>query len=306
MLVVDGRNVHLGRWDTLDEAEVAADRAALHFGVTRELRHPGRARSLGPASPEELRAIARERYKARTATSRFFGVSWATKRRRWCALVRIGRKTHNLGFYDDEREAAVMVDAVCKYLGLPVRNFPELPTAATSPAELRRRRRRARAATLTSEYIGVVYTEPSLTRPWAFYLKSGDEHTSCGGYATEREAAIARDRAAPHYQEEPALNFPRHARSRGPADLTTLRAEVFVERKRSTSSQYRGVSYVESRKSWVAGIVVHGRRIRLGYFDDEVTAACAYDDAAVTNGFPERANFKADQPGSVARRRRRA
>jgi hypothetical protein len=88
VLKIDGRNVHLGRWDTRDDVALARDRAALHFGlVDRALAFPDRAKALGPASPEELRREAKLAYRARTATSRYLGVSWGEQQRKWFAQV---------------------------------------------------------------------------------------------------------------------------------------------------------------------------------------------------------------------------
>jgi hypothetical protein len=45
------------------------------------------------------------------------------------------------------------------------------------------------------------------------------------------------------------------------------------------TSQYKGVYWVN--KKWRARIVVDGQHIQLGGFDDEVSAACAYNLAAI-------------------------
>jgi hypothetical protein len=53
-----------------------------------------------------------------------------------------------------------------------------------------------------------------------------------------------------------------------------------IYKKQNSSSRYKGVAWHKHRKKWVARIGINGKRIALGYFDDQVEAAKAYDYAA--------------------------
>jgi hypothetical protein len=64
-----------------------------------------------------------------------------------------------------------------------------------------------------------------------------------------------------------------------------------------TSSQFRGVSYIRRFGKYRAGFQFNGRPMFLGYFDDEVEAARAYDHRAVEYCGPfARVNFPEEWP----------
>jgi len=52
------------------------------------------------------------------------------------------------------------------------------------------------------------------------------------------------------------------------------------QRKRGTTSRFRGVSWYRRDSCWRAHITVGGKQRHLGYFEIEETAAHAYDSAA--------------------------
>lgn len=52
---------------------------------------------------------------------------------------------------------------------------------------------------------------------------------------------------------------------------------------KANTSGFKGVTFDKSRKLWNARIVVHGRTLYLGRFDDRNAAAHAYDCAAISH-----------------------
>jgi len=51
-------------------------------------------------------------------------------------------------------------------------------------------------------------------------------------------------------------------------------------KRKNSPSRYKGVTWHRYRKKWQAQICHKGKRKTIGYFDNEIEAACAYDNAA--------------------------
>jgi hypothetical protein len=90
-----------------------------------------------------------------------------------------------------------------------------------------------------------------------------------------------------HYGKWPELFIDHIDRDRANNRIANLRIATRSQNgrnkvsKQNTSSQYLGVSYHISNRKWQASIRDHGQDIHIGYFDDEVKAARAYDAAAL-------------------------
>ncbi len=134
----------------------------------------------------------------------------------------------------------------------------------------------------TSRYEGVTYQPERKRCPWFATLighKELRKNSYLGAWETERDAAIAVDRAMLHYGVDLPLHFPAASSKLGPASAAQLRSLAREHLKTMTTSQYRGVSASRDDK-WSAYIVHRRERTYLGTFDVEESAARAYDAAA--------------------------
>jgi hypothetical protein len=90
--------------------------------------------------------------------------------------------------------------------------------------------------------------------------------------------------------------------------VRTLQEQVWGNRKRGTisgheyTSKFKGVSWCQDRGKWVVQICRDQRQRHLGRFDDEITAAQAYD-AAARELFGEHARLNLPDDADVARAR---
>lgn len=306
-IYVERRRVYLGNWPSEREAAVARDRAILHLARVEPLNFPSRAEKLGPASPLELRLEARRAVKVnRGRTSRYLGVSWSNTHECWKAHATTSSGKHEyVGSFADETEAALARDRVVLYemREQAILNFPreEVSAASLTTTRMQARRRALQLKDATSKYRGVYRPNPRELWQAAYGGASNDGSSKrlLGRWPTEREAAVAHDRALLYYAGEVTLmNFPSAHKRLEPASAEQLRREAHQRYKQTTQSRYRGVTLARNGR-WVASIQVDHETHYLGRFDDEEDAAKAYDRAALSLlGDSARLNFP--------RRRRRS
>lgn len=135
---------------------------------------------------------------SRPGTSRYKGVSFHKRVRRWHAQITTSGKTVSLGYFDTQSDAAlayntaairVYGDQACINVVRPDPNEAAIP-----------RKKRY------SQYHGVSY-RPEQSR-WRAYVIIGSARKYLGGYATEDEAARAYDAFVKEHDLDRPLNFP--------------------------------------------------------------------------------------------------
>ncbi len=133
-------------------------------------------------------------------TSKYKGVHWASGIRRWCASIAVGPKTHWLGQYSSEDQAALAYDEAARRLfGEFARlNFPGVSDYSKRTAPVP-----------SSEYRGVWWHKT--TGKWRVQIRVEGRRIHLGEYDNEVDAALAYDAAALHYRGKAAtLNFAAH------------------------------------------------------------------------------------------------
>lgn len=63
--------------------------------------------------------------------------------------------------------------------------------------------------------------------------------------------------------------------------VVSQRTQMANQGSRGGSSRFKGVTWRKERKKWCAKIQVQGKWHHIGYFDDEIEAAKAYDQVAL-------------------------
>jgi len=226
-------------------------------------------------------------------TSRFRGVSWDKRVKKWEVRIGVHGNQKRIGHFTDEGEAAHAYDAyaIVNRIETP-RNFPdENEDAVVAEAERgRAAKKQKKAASKSSTYQGVGWKRA--VKKWQVRIRVDGKQKSIGLFADEAEAAHAYDAYAIANGIDTPRNFPDEDEDDVVAEAARVRAAPKKRKKAANAtSTYQGVSWDKTNEKWVVNIRVGGKQKYVGRYAGEIEAAHAYDAYAITNDIDTPRNF---------------
>jgi hypothetical protein len=213
-------------------------------------------------------------------TSRHRGVTLFASQGKFQAFVKVEGKRFHCGMWSKEADAGLARDRAALFFGLDTPlNFPRRArrVGPASPDALIVEAKGQQRTRESSQYLGVHWNRQR--QRWAAIICFGKKPVQIAQFDAAEDAAVAYDRVAIRvFGNEVERNFPR--RRLKPANITEMRKWARRLWKKKTSSRFRGVTWSEKDRVWIAQIHPDGSRRHLGAFAVEEDAARAYDREA--------------------------
>ena len=200
-------------------------------------------------------------------------------------MIWIDGKNKYLGSYETAKQAAKAYDkeAIKARKPLSTLNYPKRAPVGYTPIQ------QPLMVTNTVGYRGVSRDHQYIAKMFKVQISINGKRSITNGFETAREAAIAYDRAVlKANQSTTLLNFP--------GMVHNLHVEPKRKKQKVQSSTgYRGVSKLPSGRFRVQ-IRIDGKQKCISTHDTALSAALAYDQAAIKNGNKSHTlNFPMDQ-----------
>ena len=118
--------------------------------------------------------------------SKFVGVSWDKKEKKWKAQIMIDRKMKYLGYFDDEKEAACKYDEQAVLLNKPV-NFPQ-HEGQEQAVKQRKDLSKVPDVMRRSKFVGVTWCK--VKKQWMAYIRIDGKQKFLGYFHDEKETCL--------------------------------------------------------------------------------------------------------------------
>jgi len=188
-------------------------------------------------------------YQAQHPTSKYTGVSWSTRERKWLTQLMHNGKSYSGGKFDNEVHAAMKVNLLCDKYGIKRKN----PNFIIEPDAIQQHFK-----SKTSIYIGVCWDNNA--KKWQAKLHHNKRLNYGGFFDKEEDAAMKVNLFCDKCGIE---------RKNPMIDIELIEDHQV----RNSTSQFIGVYWDKDKIKWVTQLIHNGKKYSAGKFDNEKHAA---------------------------------
>jgi len=209
------------------------------------------------------------------------GVCWEETKQKWSCKLKKDYKTHFLGYFDSELDAAKSYNDYAVYINQTEESIyalNDIEDYVPVPRDIPTETKVKILENVTSKYQGVSYD--STRKYYVVSIKYNKKSYSLGNNGNELECAKIYNQQALYFNENNNTNYVLN----DIPDYITIPKDIYQEiqdkKMESKSSKYHGVTLSKKNGKYRAVLVHNKKQIHIGFFENELDAAEAYNKQA--------------------------
>ena len=214
-------------------------------------------------------------------TGNYKGVCWSKEKQKWKAELKMAYKIAFLGYYSTELDGAKAYNDYALYINKEMGtdySLNEIQDYITTPRNIPEENKQIVIDKKTSKYNGVSYS--SKRKYYVAGIKYNGKSYCLGNHKDEIECAKLYNQQAMYYNE----NFYTEYKLNDISDYITIAKNIYQEiqdkKIEKKTCQYYGVTLSKRNDKYRALLVHNKKQIHIGFFENELDAAKAYNKKA--------------------------
>lgn len=219
--------------------------------------------------------------RLKNKTGDYKGVFWINEKKKWRAALKMHYKEIFLGYYNTDLEAAKVYNDYAIYINNNNNTnytLNDIDDYISNPRDVVAENNERIESDKTSKYYGVSYR--SNRQHYIASIKYNGKSYNLGGHKVEIECAKLYNQQALYFNNTLNTNYLLN----DIPNYITIAKDIFGEIQKNKndrkSSKYYGVTFTKQRNKFRAVLVYNKKQYHLGFFDDEIDAAKAYNTKA--------------------------
>jgi len=217
-------------------------------------------------------------------TGNYKGVAWNKEKNKFRAELKYDGKNYCLGYHSTEVDGAKAYNSFAKYMNetknckymLNNINEPDYVVVAKNIPEENAKINQDKKA---SPYFGVTFD--SRRNKYSAQIKYQGKDRYMGTSASDLECAKWVNQQAAWYNEHAGCSYKLNDIENFVTVPKDIVGSIQQAKQDKKSSSYIGVGFSKQKNKWRSTIVFEKKQINLGFFEDEIEAARAYNTKAI-------------------------
>jgi phage anti-repressor protein len=226
-------------------------------------------------------------------TGKYKGVFWIKEKKKWRGEIKMHYKSIFLGYYSTELEGAKAYNDYALFINNRDNTNYELNDIkdyVPNPRDIPEENKEELDENKTSNYNGVSYY--SKRKYYVAGIKYQGKSYGLGKHENEIECAKLYNQQALYFNQEFNTNYILNEIDDYITQPKNIYQEIQDKKSERKTSQYYGVTFSKRNNKFRTVLVHNKKQIHIGFFENEIDAAKAYNQKALELNMAHKTNYK--------------